>query len=413
MIRSLALMSPLARHAPTLLVLLLASACSLAGGLTPGAAQSSESPSPSLKVLSNGVRVLVQEFEASEVVAIQLWVRTGGRDEASSELGLAHYLEHMLFKGTALRAPGFVEREVEGVGGGINAGTSLDYTYYHTVRPARRAVAGIEMLADISVNSTLDPTALDLEKRVVLEEMRLTEDNPRRLMFRQIYEVLFAGHPYGRPVIGTPELVRGLTRDTLMAFYRRHYVPDAFVLVVVGPVKTADVLTVAERTLGRLPRGGGRRLGGGPAHAGQSAPRRGRGPRGDPKAPGAGGLSGGAQARRDSGGGGQCVLRRDRRGTGAHVRPRRNGVATPGGARVRGSSPLGYARADPGGGAPLPRSRALRPPGLRPAGEMSDARLSQATHGSRRPRGPRHKMSDARLSQATHGARRPRGPRYK
>src|SRR5207249_4987136 len=123
----------------------------------------------------------------------------------------------------------------------------------------------------------------------------------------------------------------------------------------------------------------------------QSAPRRGRGPRGDPKAPGAGGLSGGAQARRDSGGGGQCVLRRDRRGTGAHVRPRRNGVATPGGARVRGSSPLGYARADPGG----------------------DARLSQATHGARRPRGPRYKMSDARLSQATHGARRPRGPRYK
>src|SRR5205823_3995657 len=163
-IRSLALMSPLARHAPTLLVLLLASACSIAGGLTPGAAPSAESPSPSLKVLSNGVRVLVQEFEASEVVAIQLWVRTGGRDEASSELGLAHYLEHMLFKGTALRAPGFVEREVEGVGGGINAGTSLDYTYYHTVLPARRAVAGIEMLADISVNSTLDPTALDLEK---------------------------------------------------------------------------------------------------------------------------------------------------------------------------------------------------------------------------------------------------------
>ena len=253
-------MSPLARHAPTLLVLLLASACSLAGGLTPGAAQSSESPSPSLKVLSNGVRVLVQEFEASEVVAIQLWVRTGGRDEASSELGLAHYLEHMLFKGTALRAPGFVEREVEGVGGGINAGTSLDYTYYHTVLPVQRAVAGIEMLADISVNSTLDPTALDLEKRVVLEEMRLTEDNPRRLMFRQIYEVLFAGHPYGRPVIGTPELVRGLTRDTLVAFYRRHYVPEAFVLVVVGPVKTADVLTVAERTLGRLPRSGFQRL---------------------------------------------------------------------------------------------------------------------------------------------------------
>lgn len=249
-----------ARHAPTLLVLLLASACSIVGGSKPPAPRVPETSPPTLRVLTNGVRVVVQEFDASEVVALQLWVRAGGRDEAPAELGLAHYLEHMLFKGTASRAPGFVEREVEGVGGGINAGTSLDYTYYHTVLPSARAAAGIEMLADVSVNSTLDPTALELEKRVVLEEMRLTEDNPRRLMFRRLYEVLLEGHPYGRPVIGTPELVRGLTRDTLMAFYRRHYVPEAFVLVVVGPVRTADILAVAQRTFGRLPRSGFRRL---------------------------------------------------------------------------------------------------------------------------------------------------------
>ena len=105
MIRSLALMSPLARHAPTLLVLLLASACSLAGGLTPGAAQSSESPSPSLKVLSNGVRVLVQEFEASEVVAIQLWVRTGGRDEASPLDDVLRRC-HSVMAGAPIKGPG-------------------------------------------------------------------------------------------------------------------------------------------------------------------------------------------------------------------------------------------------------------------------------------------------------------------
>ncbi|MGH7275518.1 MAG: M16 family metallopeptidase [Candidatus Rokuibacteriota bacterium] len=210
--------------------------------------------------MPNGVRVLVQEFAGSEVVALQLWVRAGGRDEAQAELGLAHYLEHMLFKGTVMRAAGFVEREVEGVGGGINAGTSLDYTYFHAVLPAARALTGIEMLADISVNSTLNPTALDLEKNVVLEEMRLSQDSPRRLMFRQLYEVVFDGHPYGRPVIGTPEIVRGLTRETLMSFYRRHYVPESFVLVVVGPVKTAEVLAAAERTLGRLPRSGQERL---------------------------------------------------------------------------------------------------------------------------------------------------------
>src|SRR5258708_15438179 len=260
-VRSLALIASRARHAPVLLLLLMVtSACSITSPGKPTAQATAPPSPPTLRVLTNGVRVLVQEFESSEVVALQLWVGAGGRDEAPAELGLAHYLEHMLFKGTTLRVPGFIEREVEGVGGGINAGTSLDFTYYHTVLPASRAAAGVELLADISVNSTLDPTALELEKRVVLEEMRLGEDTPRQLMFRRLYEVLFEGHPYGRPTIGTPELVRGLTRDTLMAFYRHHYVPEAFVLVVVGPVKTGDVVAVAQRTFGRLPRSGFQRL---------------------------------------------------------------------------------------------------------------------------------------------------------
>src|SRR5262247_1998253 len=100
---------------------------------------------PTRYVLHNGVRVLVQEYPSSEVVAVQLWVRAGGRDEAATELGLAHYLEHMLFKGTTTRQRGFVDRDVEGVGGRINAGTSLDFTYYHTVLPAQRAAPAIEM----------------------------------------------------------------------------------------------------------------------------------------------------------------------------------------------------------------------------------------------------------------------------
>ena len=99
--------------------------------------------SPVRHVLPNGIPVIIQEHRASDVVAVQLWVRAGSRDEAASELGLAHYLEHMLFKGTATRPPGFVEREVEGVGGRINAGTSWDYTFYYTVLPARQLVPAI------------------------------------------------------------------------------------------------------------------------------------------------------------------------------------------------------------------------------------------------------------------------------
>jgi zinc protease len=211
-------------------------------------------------VLPNGVRVIIQEFRSSEVVAVQLWVRAGSRDETASELGLAHYLEHMLFKGTTTRARGFVDRDVEGVGGRMNAGTSLDYTFYHAVLPKSRAVPAIEMLADISVNSVLDETELDLEKKVVLEEMRLSEDSPQRHLSRQLYNVVFSAHPYGRSVLGTPEIIQALTRDTLLSFYRRHYVPESFALVVVGPVDPAETLRAAERSLGRLPRSGFQRL---------------------------------------------------------------------------------------------------------------------------------------------------------
>jgi zinc protease len=250
-------MSLVARIAPALLVILLTGACSAARQLPGGAAPAAP---PTRHVLRNGVRIVVQEYRASEVVALQLWVRAGGRDESPSELGLAHYLEHVLFKGTTSRPPGFVEREVEGVGGRMNAGTSHDYTYYHVLLPARQARAGIEMLADISQNASLDASVLEQEKQVVLEEMRLSEDTPRRHLGRLLFGVLFAGHPYGRPVIGTPELVRGLARDTLVSFYRRTYVPEALTLVVVGAMMPAEVVATATRTFGRFPRSGVRPL---------------------------------------------------------------------------------------------------------------------------------------------------------
>jgi zinc protease len=243
-----------ARLAPVILVALVITGCTVAP------ARSSSPPAglprPVREVLANGVRVIVQDHRASDVVALQLWVRAGGRDEAANELGLAHYLEHMLFKGTTSRPTGFIDRDVEGVGGRMNAGTSLDYTYYHMVLPASRMAAGVELLADVSVNASLETAVLDAEKRVVLEEMRLSEDNPRRHLARRLHEALFEGHPYGRPVIGTPELVRGLTRETLLGFYRRLYAPEAFTLVVVGPVAADDVLERARRTFGRIPRSG-------------------------------------------------------------------------------------------------------------------------------------------------------------
>jgi zinc protease len=234
---------------------LVLAGCSSAGSVKPPAVET-----PTRHVLHNGVRVLIQEYPFSEVVAVQLWVSAGGRDEAATELGLAHYLEHMLFKGTTTRSKGFVDRDIEGLGGRMNAGTSLDFTYYHAVLPAARAAATIEMMADIAVNSSLDETELELEKKVVIEEMRLSEDTPQRHLARQLYGMVFDSHPYGRPVLGTADIIQKLNRATLLAFYRRHYVPESFTLVVVGPVNTNEMLRAAERTLGRLPRSGFQRL---------------------------------------------------------------------------------------------------------------------------------------------------------
>jgi len=241
------------RFGPFLLATVIAAGCTLASSRSstaPGL------PPPIRQVLPNGVRVIVQEHRGSDVSALQLWVRAGGRDEAASELGLAHYLEHMLFKGTTSRPTGFIDRDVEGVGGRMNAGTSLDYTYYHMVLPATKTGAAIDLLADISVNASLDASVLEAEKRVVLEEMRLSEDNPRRFLSRKLQETVFEGHPYGRPVIGTSELVTNLSRETLLAFYRRLYVPESFTLVVVGPVPPPEILDRARRSFARLPRSG-------------------------------------------------------------------------------------------------------------------------------------------------------------
>jgi zinc protease len=239
-----------------LLVMVVSGGCIASRSSSPAAAP----PRPVRHVLSNGIPVIVQEHRASDVVAVQLWVRAGSRDEVASELGLAHYLEHMLFKGTATRPPGFVEREVEGVGGRINAGTSWDYTFYHTVLPARQVARAIEMMADVGVNASLEASLLEAEKQVVLEEMRLNDDSPRRFLVRQLFAAAYDGHPYGRPVIGRAELITGLSRETLVSFYRRHYVPEMFTLVVVGAVDPGEVLRVAGATLGALPRSGSGRL---------------------------------------------------------------------------------------------------------------------------------------------------------
>ena len=156
----------------------LIAAALLIGCSTSRTSVSNNPPPPTREVLPNGLRLIVQEHRTAEVVAVQLWVGVGGRDEAPSERGFSHFAEHMLFKGTERLGPGFVDREVERVGGRTNAATSLDYTYYYMLLPSRRVERAVEVVADMAFNSTFDPTELGREREVVFEEVRVGEDNP-------------------------------------------------------------------------------------------------------------------------------------------------------------------------------------------------------------------------------------------
>jgi zinc protease len=250
MIRSFAMRAQ--RRSSSLAAFLLAIGFLLAGPL-PGQAVDVGLPRPQRSVLPNGVVLVVQEHRASQVVAIQLWMRVGGRDEAADELGLSHCLEHMLFKGTPTRPPGSIDQMIEGVGGQSNAFTSYDFTHFDVLLPAGEAAAGIELLADIAVNASFDQGELDRERLVILDEMRLVEDDPDRFLSRRLSELAYVPTPYGRPVLGTPKLIRDLTRERLARYYKKRYVPKNMTLVVVGAIDPATIQRLAAESFGRLP----------------------------------------------------------------------------------------------------------------------------------------------------------------
>jgi zinc protease len=146
-----------------------------------------------------------------------------------------------------------VDQEIEGVGGRTNAATSLDYTYYYMILPSGRASRSIHVLADMAFNSRFDPTELDREREVVFEEVRLGEDNPRAFLTRRLYQMAFAGHPYGSPVLGDPGALRAATQENLRAYLKRHYVPANMTLVVAGPVNAAEIRAAVARSFGEVP----------------------------------------------------------------------------------------------------------------------------------------------------------------
>ena len=192
--------------------------------------------------LDNGLKVILLEDHSAPVVALNVWVRVGSADEREDEAGMAHVFEHMLFKGTEKRAVGEIAATVEAAGGNINAFTAFDMTVYHITMASRDAAVGIDVLSDAVQHSTFDPAELAREEEVVLEEINRSLDSPGRALSRGVFETAYAEHPYRLPVIGTAESVKSFTREGLLDFFHRWYVPNNMTFIAVGDFEPEAVL---------------------------------------------------------------------------------------------------------------------------------------------------------------------------
>jgi zinc protease len=184
--------------------------------------------------LDNGLKVILEENRNAPVVALQIWVKVGSGDEKDDQAGMSHFIEHMLFKGTEKRKVREMAREIESLGGSINAYTSYDQTVYHITIASRYAGTGLDILADAIQHSTFEPLELEREREVVLEEVRMGQDDPSRKLFIQTMATLYQQHPYRRPIIGYEKTVRSIQRDQMISFFKRWYRPNRMVFVAVG-----------------------------------------------------------------------------------------------------------------------------------------------------------------------------------
>jgi zinc protease len=223
-----------------LLATLAVCSCALPGAPRPTTGRKQEGLLQT--TLPNGLRVVLIEDHSAPVVALNVWVRTGSAEETDPESGMAHVFEHMLFKGTERRAVGEIASTVEAAGGDINAFTSYDMTVYHITMAARDAAVGVDVLADAIRNSTFDAEELAREKPVILEEIRRGEDSPSNVLYQALFSTAYQRHPYRRDVIGTAAHVESFTREQMLDFHRRWYVPNNMTFVAAGDLEQHKML---------------------------------------------------------------------------------------------------------------------------------------------------------------------------
>jgi zinc protease len=202
--------------------------------------------------LDNGLTVLHQRIPAAPVVVVDVWVRAGAIAEPRPWSGMAHFLEHMIFKGTDRLAPGAFDQIIESQGGVTNAATSHDYAHYfiHTT-PANLGTM-LPVLAELLLNAAIPDDEFERERLVVLEEIRQANDDPDCLAFQSLMESVYQRHAYGRPVLGDAETLMARSPQEMRQFHQAHYQPDKMTVVIVGDVEQQVALELADQAFSQF-----------------------------------------------------------------------------------------------------------------------------------------------------------------
>jgi zinc protease len=205
--------------------------------------------------LDNGLKIILKEVHTAPVVSWWVLYRVGSRHEPTGQTGISHWVEHMMFKGTALYPAGVLDKQIDREGGSWNAHTSLDHTAYYETLPADRIDLALDIEADRMTHANFDPAEVESERTVIISERQGSENSPGFWLNEEVQAAAFRVHPYHHVVIGDMADLQTLTRDDLYNHYRRYYMPNNAIAVAVGAFNTDDLLEQIQARYGEIPVG--------------------------------------------------------------------------------------------------------------------------------------------------------------
>jgi predicted Zn-dependent peptidase len=202
-------------------------------------------------VHSSGLRIVTEEVPSVRSAAVGIWVNVGSRDEAPATAGASHFLEHLLFKGTTSRTALEISSAIESVGGEMNAFTSKEYTCFYARVIDTDLPMAIDVVSDLITSSIVTALDVDAERKVVLEEIAMRDDDPSDLVHDLFSDTYYGNTPIGRPILGTIDSINGMSRNTVFNYYKKKYLPQDLVVAVAGNIKHKRVVAMVEEALSR------------------------------------------------------------------------------------------------------------------------------------------------------------------